>query len=194
MPGGEHFDSNKDRWDLLSWPAIQSIVDTLTYGAEHKPRPDGGRGYGERNWEDGIKFSKLFGSLTRHLLKAWHGCMVDDESGVEHMGHAGCCWMFLAHYLQHPEQYKDFDDRPLSHDLRYNNRDWSGLYDDFDDPYKKLQSVEDELRALSDLVVSCPAAAAEHVERKRQLANDIEYWITRGVAPEPEDKRTKDDA
>jgi len=177
MPGGEHFDSQKDRWDLVSWPAIQNIVDTLTYGAEHKPRPDGGRGYGERNWEDGIKFSKIFGSLMRHLLKAWHGCMTDDESTVEHMGHAGCCWMFLTHYLLHIDKYKDIDDRPLEHNFRDTNRDWSDVHEEDGKRLtseQRFREVCQELRALSDLVLSDPEAAAKHIRLKRKFGSAME--------------------
>lgn len=122
---GKHHDNGKDRWDLLSWAALQTAVDTLTYGADQKPNPDGTKGYGEWNWTKGIKYSKIFGSMMRHLLKAWHGVEMDPESGVEQMGHFLCCAMFLTHYMLHPDQYAEFDDRPLTHNFRPIDRDWS---------------------------------------------------------------------
>lgn len=112
----------KDRWDLVSWPAIQQIVDALTYGARVKRRADGAAGYGDRNWEGGLDYGRVFGALMRHLLKAWHRVSVDPESGLPNMAHAGACWMFLTHYMLHPERYRRFDDRPVLHTFRRGDR------------------------------------------------------------------------
>lgn len=149
---GDKFDAMKDRWDLISWPAIQVLVDALTYGADLKPRPDGGRGYGDRNWEKGISFMKCFGANMRHLLKAIHGDDPDPESTLHHMGSAGACWMFLTHYLLHKDRYADFDDRPLDHAFRMTDRDWTDLLEEEEERQEELDELRGEIEKLNSVI------------------------------------------
>jgi hypothetical protein len=177
---GEKFDDLKDRWDLLPWGPVQAIVDALTYGADLKPRPDGGRGYGDRNWEDGLKFSRVFGALMRHLLKAWHGSETDEESTLFHMGQAGCCWSFLCHYMLDLDRYKEFDDRPILHPFRDDNRDWTELLEQEDEVAElraKVDKLQDTIACLSQM---SEQAVVEYFQRQRTTARDIETVLVAG--------------
>jgi len=65
---------------------------------------------GDRNWEKGIKYSRVYGALLRHVTSFWAGESVDPETGISHLAHAGCCLMFLLAFEQ--RGMNDFDDRP----------------------------------------------------------------------------------
>lgn len=64
---------------------------------------------GNRNWENGIKWSRVFGAIMRHLWKFWMGEDIDKETGVPHTVNAlwGC--MALTEYMF---THKELDDRP----------------------------------------------------------------------------------
>jgi len=79
MSGGNHYDDGKVRLDLIPVGAIYALGDVLTYGSTK---------YGDRNWEKGIKYSRLFASTLRHLFKWWAGEDLDKESGLPHLAHA----------------------------------------------------------------------------------------------------------
>jgi hypothetical protein len=88
---GNKFDGEKLRVDLLSFQAIQGTAEVLTFGAKK---------YGDRNWEKGLSFSRVFGACLRHLFSWWLGKDKDDETGLNHLDHAACCIMFLQHYTK----------------------------------------------------------------------------------------------
>lgn len=89
--------------DLLSPEWLEGTADILTFGVKK---------YEDHNWAKGIKYSRVFGALLRHLW-AWHrGEANDVETGKNHLFHASCCLMFLCHYESHKNAYKSFDDRP----------------------------------------------------------------------------------
>ena len=64
---------------------------------------------GDRNWEKGMKWSRLFGASLRHLWKWWWYKAPDEETGYSHLKHALCCIAFLVAY---EERKVGEDDRP----------------------------------------------------------------------------------
>ena len=85
-----HFDEGKPRWDLFFDFDLGPVVDVCTYGA-HK--------YDDKNWLKGMKWSKVFGSLLRHLVKFWwYQVWEDDESKLPHLAHASWCVLALLTY------------------------------------------------------------------------------------------------
>lgn len=64
---------------------------------------------GDRNWELGMNWSRVFGALMRHMWAWWGGEKVDPETGKSHLWHAGCCIAFLIAY---EERKVGNDDRP----------------------------------------------------------------------------------
>ena len=102
MTTGLHKDKGKLRYDLLPPDALAEIVKVMTYGASK---------YADGNWESGIKYSRIFGSIMRHLW-AWYAREdKDKESGINHLAHAGCDVMFLLAYVC--RHMVDWDDRRL---------------------------------------------------------------------------------
>lgn len=102
MAEGRKFDEGKLRVDLIPVSAIRAIARGLTFGA---------RKYGDRNWENGLEWSRVYGAAVRHLLAFWDREDIDPESGYLHIDHAITNLAFLVEYVKtHPEM----DDRPTT--------------------------------------------------------------------------------
>ena len=86
MSEGRKDDGGKDPWHLVPWDATQAIVKVLAFGAGK---------YGDRNWENGMAWSRCFSAMIRHATAWWNGDGKDPETGYSHLWHAGCCIMFL---------------------------------------------------------------------------------------------------
>jgi len=99
-PEGKKFDGGKNRLDLVPPEIVLAIGDILTFGAEK---------YGDRNWERGMNWSRVYGAMMRHMMAWWSGESHDPETGKSHLWHASCCMAFLVTYEQR-EVGKD--DRP----------------------------------------------------------------------------------
>lgn len=86
---GRKDDGEKVRLQLLPPDALEAISRVLMFGADK---------YGERNWERGMAWSRVFGACLRHLFAYWRGEERDAETGLSHLAHAGCCILFLLSY------------------------------------------------------------------------------------------------
>lgn len=100
---GTKDDEGKLPLDLLSPHALEETAKVLAFGADK---------YGAYNWTKGIKYSRVFAALMRHLWSFWRGKRVDPETGLHHLAHAMCCLMFLLHYNLLDDLYNYYDDRP----------------------------------------------------------------------------------
>ena len=95
-------DEGKLRMELIPPEALDALASVLTFGANK---------YGDRNWEKGIQWSRVYGAALRHM-NAWvqqkddDGC--DDETGLSHLAHALACITFLVTYER--RQMYEFDD------------------------------------------------------------------------------------
>ena len=100
---GTKNDSNKLRFDLV--PAIinKGLASVFTHGCIK---------YAERNWELGIKYSRVYAATRRHLEDWWGGEDHDKDSGLLHLWHAMWGCGALAFYTVLGSKYKMFDDRP----------------------------------------------------------------------------------
>ena len=99
---GEHKDEGKSRVDLIPADILLAIGDVFGWGAKK---------YAERNWEEGILFSKLYGSAMRHAFKWFCGVDYDDESGLHHLDCTIANLMMIRSYKA--EQKDACDDRPV---------------------------------------------------------------------------------
>ena len=80
-------DSGKWRMSLVPVTALKSIVDVLEFGAKK---------YAVDNWRtvpDARR--RYYDAAIRHLTAWWDGETLDEESGLPHLAHAGCCVIFL---------------------------------------------------------------------------------------------------
>ena len=99
---GHKADGGKTPYHLLPPELAESVATVLHFGAMK---------YGERNWENGMAWSRVFSALMRHLWAWWKGEAKDHETGYSHLWHAGCCIAFLIAY---EERKTGQDDRPTS--------------------------------------------------------------------------------
>jgi hypothetical protein len=86
---GKKHDQEKIRMDLVPPEAVEALATVLTFGADK---------YGDRNWELGMSWGRVFGALMRHMWAWWKGEGVDPETGMSHLWHALCCIAFLVAY------------------------------------------------------------------------------------------------
>lgn len=100
MTEGRKDDAGKARIELWPPEAITALAEIMTFGAAK---------YGDRNWEKGMAWGRLYGAAMRHLWAWWKGEEADPESGRSHLYHAGCCIVFL---IALEARKKGTDDRP----------------------------------------------------------------------------------
>jgi hypothetical protein len=91
---GKKYDSGKLRWDLLPLEIVGEIVAVLTFGAK-KYTDDGWKKVPDRE-------RRYFAALLRHLEAYQRGELIDSETGLSHLAHAGCNLIFLLCF-QHKE-------------------------------------------------------------------------------------------
>lgn len=102
IPPGSKWDSDKPRMDLLDPLALEGLAKVLTFGAKK---------YAAHNWRGGISYSRLLGAAMRHTFSIIRGEDIDPESGLPHVDHLGCCWMFLSNMMK---TRQDLDDRYMA--------------------------------------------------------------------------------
>jgi len=64
---------------------------------------------GERNWEQGMDWGRVYAAMRRHMGAWWGGEDTDPESGMTHLWHAAACIAFLVAF---EAQGGGNDDRP----------------------------------------------------------------------------------
>lgn len=97
---GRKDDTAKPRFDLLPPELLEATAHVLTFGASK---------YGDRNWEKGMHWGRVFAALMRHMWAWWRGEAADAETGMSHLWHAACCIAFLMAY---EARGAGVDDRP----------------------------------------------------------------------------------
>lgn len=100
MSGIKH-DDGKTRYDLLPVDALEEVAVVLMHGANR---------YGDRNWEKGISYSRIYRALLGHIWAWWMKSGPDKDTGRSHLAHAACCVLFLLAYER--RGMEKFDDRP----------------------------------------------------------------------------------
>lgn len=96
---GIKHDQNKVPLDLIDPLAIEGLAAVLAFGANK---------YAAHNWRGGLSYGRLIAALMRHLFALMRGEDIDPESGLPHIDHVGCCWMFLSNMMK---TRPDLDDR-----------------------------------------------------------------------------------
>ena len=86
---GVKFDLGKPRMSLLSADALLEIGKVAGLGAAK---------YGDHNWRNGMKWSRLLDAAQRHILSWQNGQTNDEESSVSHLAHAAWNLMALLEY------------------------------------------------------------------------------------------------
>jgi len=68
MATGTKHDGGKVRYDLIPVKPLYGIAKVFTFGSDK---------YGDRNWEKGMKISRLYAALQRHMNAFWAGEDID---------------------------------------------------------------------------------------------------------------------
>lgn len=103
------YDEGKPRFDLVPPTIMLEIAKVFTFGASK---------YGDRNWEQGLDFGRLKGALDRHMNAFWRGEDLDEETGLSHLAHAGCCLLMMGEEMLNDAYNKStIDDRPAVADI-----------------------------------------------------------------------------
>ncbi len=88
---GVKYDGDKLPMDLLDPVALEGLAAVLQFGAKK---------YAAHNWRGGIAWSRLLAALLRHVFAILRGEIIDPESGLPHIDHVGCCWMFASSMMK----------------------------------------------------------------------------------------------
>lgn len=91
MSDGTKFDQDKERFDLIPADALVELAAVYNIGAKK---------YGDRNWENGMKWGRVFAAMMRHAWKWWRGEDVDQEDGQHHLASVAWCALSLLAYVR----------------------------------------------------------------------------------------------
>lgn len=83
-------DADKLRFDLIPPEGIEALAHAYTVGVKE--------GHGERAWEQGGSWMRLFAALMRHAWKWARGEDLDNKSGIHHMASVAFYAMALITY------------------------------------------------------------------------------------------------
>lgn len=86
---GKRFNEGKTRHALIPSFAQEQYARVLTIGAQK---------YGDRNWQNGMNWSKVLDSMKRHIIEIENGVDYDHETGCLHSAHVMCNAAFLTEY------------------------------------------------------------------------------------------------
>jgi hypothetical protein len=102
----KRFNTGKLKWSLISWKALEPMVQVLMFGAMK---------YESHNWKKGLKYTEIVESLQRHSNAFIEGEDNDPESKLSHVGHILCNAMFLSYMSLFK---KDMDDRYIDKNIK----------------------------------------------------------------------------
>lgn len=94
-------DTSKLRYDLIPVDALEELTKVYNMGAEK---------YAAHSWEKGMKMSRIYAALLRHLFAWWRGEDTDPESGLSHLAHV--TWNAIALLTYVKRGMTQTDDRP----------------------------------------------------------------------------------
>jgi len=102
---GRKLDGGKCRYELIPPEALEALAQLYT---------DGAAKYGDRNWERGMSWSRLFGAMCRHGWKWFRGedYDVDPQTGAVTHHLVQVAWNAFAIYTLAMRGETQYDDRP----------------------------------------------------------------------------------
>lgn len=95
---GTKRDEGKLRFDLIPVLPLMEVARVYTIGSKK---------YGERNWEKGIKWTRIFGALLRHAFLWWAGEKFDKDNGQHHLAAVVFNSLALMEYERTKPEYDD---------------------------------------------------------------------------------------
>jgi hypothetical protein len=103
---GTKYDMGKIRYDLIPPECLEELAKVYTGGASK---------YDDWNWAKGIKYSRVYGALMRHVQDWYKGGEVNhDDFDLHLLAHVAWNAFTLLYYELHKEKYEKFDDRRIN--------------------------------------------------------------------------------
>lgn len=96
---GRKDDLSKLRYDLIPFDSLEELAKVYTFGANK---------YEDRNWEKGIKYSRIIAALFRHVIAWCKGEIHDPETGIHHLAHAAWNCFAIVHFQKN--KFAQFND------------------------------------------------------------------------------------
>lgn len=106
MKLADRFNEGKLKWSLVSWRALEPMVQVLMFGTIK---------YSPNNWKQGLRYTEILESMQRHMNAFIEGEDDDPDSKLNHVGHILCNAMFLSYMFLFK---KDMDDRHVDENLK----------------------------------------------------------------------------
>ena len=97
------FDAGKIPYHLFPLDAFEEICKVMDFGAKK---------YAERNWEQGMSWSRVARSMLSHFISMCKGIERDEESDIPHAAHMAWNAIVLLAYTLRPKLHSLND---LSH-------------------------------------------------------------------------------
>lgn len=101
---GVKFDTGKARFDLIPVEPLEKLAELYGIGADK---------YGDRNWEKGMLWGRIFAALMRHAWAFWRGEKHDQVDGQHHL--IALAWGAFTLY--------EYERRQIGEDNRKVNKD-----------------------------------------------------------------------
>lgn len=95
---GKKFDNDKPTFHLLEWDFLAEVNKVLELGAKK---------YGTYNWQKGLKYTRTFNAIIRHMIAFRKGEDKDPETGLSHLAHITCNCMFLFWFQKNKHECDD---------------------------------------------------------------------------------------
>lgn len=161
-------DAGKPRLDLIPANAINDLGRVLSAGQ---------RKYGERNWERGMKWSRVSGPLLRHMNAFMSGEDYDPETGELHIAHVLCNAAFLSEYYRTFPQGDDRNQKVVYQQRRI-GLDIDDVLADFIKHYQARHDIQ--------MSPTCWNFDPLLPQRLKELQDDDEFWLSIPVLTPPE--------
>ncbi len=81
------YNNGKPQYSLINLECLEPMVRVLEFGAQK---------YSRNNWLKGMEQTQILNSMLRHISKLLNGELIDEESGLSHIGHIQANALFLA--------------------------------------------------------------------------------------------------
>ena len=92
---GDRFNDGKPKWSLVHYGSLVLMIRVLEFGAKK---------YSAENWKKGLDLKEILESMQRHLAAMMDGEEIDNESGIDHMGHIMCNAMFYNYHKKKQDE------------------------------------------------------------------------------------------
>lgn len=167
-PAGMKFDQGKPMMDLVRPEFTEGVAAVLTFGAQK---------YAAHNWTQGIQYSRIIAALDRHLNEIKKGNWYDDESGLPHIDHVGCCVMFLSCFM------------------KWNRTELNDLFTSYEGRFgKKIGESIDLSSDVHSSIHPCSPESFPATERSsREVHDDISNVMSDGCSGNNYDRLSSDD-